>query len=740
MNRPLPIAFVLFMAGIVFAHRLPIPFPVVIGLIALFIILLLFFRNRRDLIFYVISGSLVLLLAAAVYLNYNNLPANHISYLLKDRDCFAPSGLAMTVEGVIVSSPDYRWTRWSKRRCSFLLKASSYKKGHDWVKIEGLSRVNIKDNQLEYSYGDTIVISGRLKEPSRPRNPGQFDYAGYLKTERIHTLIEVRSDQDITPLEGKSPLILKKLIFNQRANIERLIKKFLPTEDAAILNAMLIGKREALSEKLKEQFIKTGTAHVLSISGLHVAIISAMAFFFLRLIRIPRKASGILLISFLIIYALFTGARAPILRAVIMITVYLLGYILERDFDIYSALSLAGIIILAINPMQLFNAGFALSFTCVFSICYLTPKLESFFIPLLRRSPQPHPIEKNIITRYLLKLILGSLAVYIGVAPLTGYYFNIVSPITMLANLLIVPLLGVVLFFGILFLIAANFFGPLAAAFSYPVHFILLVFTRIIFHLSGIPFGHFYIGDLPFYAIAIYYIFILLVIKREALGLNRIKIFGIAFLIINIFIWKPFFIKTDQLKVGFLDLGGGLSTFLEFPDGETMLINAGRRVSFYYDQGESIVLPFIWSRGRRSIDYLFLTRSDPAHLGAALSVLKKVRVRYLISGALRPHKDEPYQRFKEFLASKKIRDIRIKEGMQIEGVDEARISLISPSRLKLTYKQVSFLLYPEKGIIQPAEGELQTVYTAGNGAVTIITDGSHILRRPFRSSKTQTGL
>lgn len=721
MNRPLPVAFCLFIAGIIFAHHISVPFLVIVGLIASFFILPLLFKNSPHLIFNIICAGLVFLLAVAAYLNFNKLPASHIARLLEDQP------RQYYIEGVIVSSPDYFWRSWGKRRCSFLLRALSYKKGRGWVKADGLSRVNIKDSQREYSYGDTLVVFGELRRPSLATNPGQFDYAAHLKTKRIYTLIEVSSDGNIESIEKVRPLILKKFIFDARANIERLVKRTLSGQDAAILNAMLIGRRADLSKELREHFVKTGTAHVLAISGLHVAIISTVIFFILRLIRIPRKIASISVIGFLIIYTFLAGAMSPILRATIMITVYLLGFILERDFDIYSALSLAGIVILTVNPMELFNPGYVLSFVCVFSICYLTPKLESFIIPTPILKRRFSFIQKSAITRYLLKLILGSLAVYIGVAPLIGYYFNILSPITVLANLFIVPLLGVVLFFGILLIITGSLLAPLAVFFSYPLHFILLVFTGIIFLLSNIPFGHFYIPDIPLYAIAAYYIFLWLVIKRKSLGLNWIRISAIGLLIVNIFIWRPLFVRTDQLRVTFLDVGGGDSIFLEFPDGRSMLLNAGR-ANFYYNQAESVVLPFVWSRGRRSIDCLFLTCSDSAHLRGAWSILKKASVRYFISSALHG-KDKLHKKLKELIISERVKDIELKDGMRVEGFGDIGISARGPLRVKITYKDVNFLFSPQEKIIQRGEEKTQLADPAGSGAITIITDGLRVSKQ-----------
>ncbi|NQT90326.1 MAG: ComEC family competence protein [Candidatus Omnitrophica bacterium] len=498
MNKPLPIAFVILIAGIAFARHVPIPFTAAIILAAFLFITFFCFKNKRNLIFYIICSLLVLILGAASYINYNYLPPDDITRLLKEEPA------EYYIKGIVRSSPEYRWSRWGKRRCSFVFKPSAYKNKAAWAGLSGLCRLEIRDNDKDYSFGDIIVLCGKLKAPSKAASPGKFDYSRYLKTKGIRTLIDVRDDDNITVIPPGS-VGIRRTIYDARQKIGAIINRYLNSYDGAVLNAMLIGKRSAVPKDLKDDFIKTGTVHVLSISGLHVAIISAILFFILRLMRIARRPSSILLILFLLVYAVLAGSRPPIIRATIMIIIYLLGNILERDFDIYSSLSLAGIIMLLVNPMQIFAAGFMLSFACVFSICYLTPKLESLF----------KTGTKNPIARYISKIAFASLAVFIGIAPLTAYFFKIVSPISIIANIFIVPLLGAVLLCGIWLVISGAFLAIAAPYIAYLLHILLLIFTKIAAFFAVIPLGHFTVQRIPIYAIAVYYIMIFALARKR---------------------------------------------------------------------------------------------------------------------------------------------------------------------------------------------------------------------------------
>jgi len=377
-----------------------------------------------------------------------------------------------------------------------------YREDGLWIKLSGLSRVKIRDNEIDYSYGDQIVILGRLKGPKPSKEGARFDYAEYLRRRGIYTIIDASSDDNAAFLKGRHPFPVKRAIHNIRRAIEKLIKRYLPSQDGALLNAMLIGRRGDILTRLKELFIRTGTAHILSISGLHVGIVSAIIFFIFQLMGLPRKISCLLIIWFLIIYAIIAGERTPIIRSVIMINTCLVGYILEREFDIYSALSLAAIIILIINPMQAFSAGFILSFASVFSICYLTPKLEGAF----RLSEKSRPV------RYILRLLLASVAVYIGIMPLIAYYFNIISPVTILANLIVVPTLGVILFIGILLIIFGGILPPAAGLLAYSLHILFIIFIKAVEYLSKVPFSYFYLSTVSAYLVTAYYGLLLLLI------------------------------------------------------------------------------------------------------------------------------------------------------------------------------------------------------------------------------------
>ena len=485
IKKPLLIAFILLSLGILIASKIDISFNLVAVAFFIVSIVYIFLRNRIKNSFLVYVFLALFLLGMLACLSVTEESAFDVRRLAKERDYY--------FKATIISSPDYIWGKWGNRKAIFNIKVEAVKSDDAWEEQVGMLRVIIKNNEKDYSYEDIILANGNLKKAY-----------SYFKSKNIYRTLEVKNDDDIVTIPDKKIFHIKRNIHALRETLRRTLKMRLPYPDSSILTAMLVGKRSDLPYDVKDVFVKTGTAHILSISGLHVGLITAILFFALRLLMVPLKVSSIVILLFLSLFIIFAGERAPIIRASIMIAVYLISLLLEREFDIYASLSLAGIIILLINPMEIFNAGFVLSFSCVVSIVYITPRVENFFFKQKLKSP----------LNYIVKLCVGSISVYIGIAPIVAYYFKIVSPITIVANILIIPLLGVILTLGIIYISSMLFLTSLSSIVGVIIHPIIVLLIKIATSFSRIPFAYFKILDLSGYWIVCYYILLYLVLSR----------------------------------------------------------------------------------------------------------------------------------------------------------------------------------------------------------------------------------
>jgi len=255
-----------------------------------------------------------------------------------------------------------------------------------------------------------------------------------------------------------------------------IINYYLPPAEAGFTQGILLGERSGISLETRQVFAETGTIHILAISGLHVGIIATILYFLLKLCGLKRISRSLLIIIFLTCYAFITGSRAPVVRATIMASVYLIGLMMERENNSLNTLSLAALVILLINPQELFQIGFQLSFITVLTIVTLAPRLPGRYFAV-------------------------SLAAWLGSAPLVAGYFGIISPVAILANLVVIPLLSLVILVSLIFLI----FHPIFTG-------LLINLERVLFATVGwfhrIPGGYFKINNFPLLAIVAWYIII----------------------------------------------------------------------------------------------------------------------------------------------------------------------------------------------------------------------------------------
>jgi len=282
---------------------------------------------------------------------------------------------------------------------------------------------------------------------------------------------------------------------------EAIVKNLSPFS-AGILNAIILGERQNLSAHTRDVLVYSGTVHIIAISGLHLGIVAFIILLILKIIKIPRRPRYILAILLLIFYCLLTGANTPVLRSTVMATILLLSYFLEREVNIYNSLSLAALIILAVNPWQLFEVSFQLSFLSVTSIVWLSPKIKSLF---------PEKLNKIPWIGFLISIFSVSFAAWLGLLPLIAYYFGILSPITILANMIIVPYMTIIVASGFSLALIGVLIPSLSPIFAASNELCILILFKINSSLIAIPGAYFKLPQISFVYVLLYYILLILI-------------------------------------------------------------------------------------------------------------------------------------------------------------------------------------------------------------------------------------
>ncbi len=387
---------------------------------------------------------------------------------------------------------------YSATRTSFELKLSEIKVGEQWQKCSGRVLVNLFQ-EISLHYGDDIVLTGKLHYPYDFSQGSKFSYKDYLARQGIRFVLSVKKDSPVEILRSHQGNLIVAQLLEWRTRGNKIFADHLDSSQASLMQAMLLGERLNIPQFLKDAFAQTGTTHILAISGLNVAIVVGVLFILLRMIPGPTAMPYFLTRFFITAYVLLTGASASVVRAGIMSVVLLTAFVIERESDGINSLCFAAFLILYMDSNNLFNIGFQLSFLSVLAILIFYP----LFMGILK------PVLKKKLLKFLAESMAVTFAATLGVGGLIAYYFGMVTPVSLLANILVVPLSSAEVVLGMGMLGCGVFCPPLIPVFGMCVDLILNVMVGIMFFFSRWPGAYFYIRNVTFWQIIGYYLIVI---------------------------------------------------------------------------------------------------------------------------------------------------------------------------------------------------------------------------------------
>jgi len=466
MKRWLAALAVFYCLGIILASLFRVNFFAVLGL-GVIILVFACLNFRKSHIFLLLLFILTLLLGGLNLKNSFLRPKCHISNFVRYKD-----NTVYSLSGFIDSAPEIK-----DNRASFIFRVQEAQSGEFKWRCCGKVLVNL-DFAQELSYGDNLMLVGNLRRPYSFKS-GQ-GYKEFLARQGIYLLMRIKDMRQIIRQDGNSGSRLMGFSFRLRQKMEGIIRRYLPDLEASILSAMVLGQRRGISWLVNNSMVRSGTVHILVVSGFNVGIVAFIVNLLLKITRIRRKARIILTVICLIIYCLITGASNPVIRATVMGSVFLLAYLFKRQPDIYNSLACAALFILLVNPRQLFDVGFQLSFASVGAIVYFYPKLRRF----LRVEEY-----RGRVLRFICDGLLVSLSAWMGTMGIIAYNFRIISPVTVLANLLIAPLAGLITLCGFTLVLCGLFFPFLAGAVSITCAMLVTLLLNINAVVIKLPFA-----------------------------------------------------------------------------------------------------------------------------------------------------------------------------------------------------------------------------------------------------------
>lgn len=475
----------------------------------------------------------------------------------------------------------------------------------DTVEREKLYETIMPGNSI---YAEGIFLKGREK-----RNPGEFDYNRYLISKGISGILISNEGDSINILSSENDFV-SSIIFSARKSIDERLHKIFEPETAGLLRGLLLADRSEIDFELKTQFINSGVIHVLAVSGLHVGYILLIFLFVFGRFNIYLRtffiAAGLL--SFMLI----TGMPPSVFRATVMALVILFAFLSNRSTNLLNSISLAAIIILLVDPNEIYNPGFQLSFSAVLAIGIIYPIIEKEINRL------------KISNKYLRGIILFSgvsLSAQIGTLPFTLAYFGKLSVVALFANLIVIPLIGVVigLAFSSLFISVISL--TIASYFAVVNDLIVKLLFSLISFTGDLQYSFIWIPDYSLTDAIIFYAIISLVIYiiKDAIRWQPkliISILAITNIIYLSSIDDTELLPDNQLSILMIDVGQGEAILIKFPNNQTALIDAGD-LNPFFDNGERILIPLLRHLGIKKVDYGFITHLDADHYGGFLSLL-----------------------------------------------------------------------------------------------------------------------
>ncbi len=643
MKRPLLMVALIFAGGIVFADlasSVLSVFPLMAGGIALALLALFWTRFRPVIVW------LLLFVAGAASMTHRQsvLSPHDLRTLIGDR------AEIVLIRGILAETPTQRiydhgeeevWSTIGRVDFEAIKSMSG-----DWRPAHGRVLVSTPSIlSVEFFGGRDVEIEGVLRQPNTPVAEGVFEYRKFLKRQGIYYQLKVSSTNDWR-LAGSSRDVTRPLADRFGVWAKAALARGLPEEDEPLrlLWAMTLGWKTALTGEVSEPFMRSGTMHIFAISGLHIALIAGLLVAVLRVFRVPRAKIAWVVVPLLWFYTNATGWQASAIRSSIMMSVIIGGWAFRRPSDLVNSLAAAAFIILLWDPRQLFQAGFQLSFLVVFSLALIVPIFENLHEPspnadstqpsgLLQRLVQrirflswifPDPLLPEELhsrsrywfaraLRYFFKASTTSLAAWIGSIPVIAYYFNLLTPVSLLANLMVVPLSGFALTSAFASIATTSWLPSFAEHFNHSAWFFMLLMIRVSEWAATLPGAYTHVATPSMATFALYYGILFSMISGWLLKPKfRLWIISGLTVLASIcaFEWHRDW-KVARLTI--LPLSGGESVYFKpAKSSDDLLVDCGNEST-----AEFVLKPYLRGQGIDRPSNLLLTHGDIRNVGGA---------------------------------------------------------------------------------------------------------------------------
>lgn len=547
------------------------------------------------------------------------------AYELPASDISHAAGHSVQVTGILSDAPRITADADGTQHIRYTVESKTISDGEGTRAGSGrffvYTRVRPPEEPPDVQIGDEITAAGKVRRPHGYRNPGQIDTAFLLRTQGITAALHPDAVSFQETDERSWTQNCMRLSAEIRAHYIEHMTEVMPRADAAAIFAMLFGGYEGIRPDLLDAFTTTGIVHILSVSGSHISLIAAVTAWLTILLRFPKWLRALSVVSVIVAYVVLAGLVPPAVRSGTMGATAFLGLVLGRERDARRILVLTGLIMLLIAPLLLFHISFQLSFLATAGLLFIAPILY-------RRMKKYSAV------------LAGSLSITISAqlatVPVLAWYFNQVSLASLPANLIVVPLVDIIIVFGLFGGIAA-WLIPVMGRLVFGVDSLLLGMTFELTRLmAALPAAKIWLPSMGIGGGAAYYIllatlfspkdtrqtiFAHLLRRRKILAATCIAVFALVF-----FRWAA---QPNEMSVHFIDVGQGDCALVITPHGHAMLFDTGGTRDGAFDIGARVDVPYLLHCGVREIDYIFLSHAHEDHAAGAGAILARMPVKHV---------------------------------------------------------------------------------------------------------------
>ncbi len=644
------------------------------------------------------------------------------------------------IKNAIVSGRIYSIDLAKKDRVNFYIDTDSiyYEKRKLKACLKILVKVSDAKSKLvslyqKISIGNSIQIAATILKPRDQRNPGEFDYEKYLSAQGVSALCNVYKTSDVN-ITNSQKSIIANAIFGLRKSIDKIISKIHNQSTASLLRGLILADKSMIENQLRNEFVNAGVIHVLAVSGLHVGFVILIFVFLFRRFNIYLRY--LLTILGLFLFMIMTGAPASVTRATIMAIALLLAPLTGREYNSINSLALAAFILLLINPNQIFEPGFQLSFSAVFAIITI--------YPVLNKKINDIKLTHGFI-KYLLQFFAVSFAAQVGTLPFTLAYFHKLSVVAFAANFFVIPIIGVIIGLGLLTIMIAPISIYLASVYASTNELLGYILFKLVNFMGGAEYSYISINNFSLYDSILFYaalVFLFVNIKKFISIPHKLFFVSLSIAVSIIFlkIDDTELLKPNKLSIMAIDIGQGDSFLIKFPNGETALIDAGE-ANKYFDNGGGVIIPLLERQGIKKIDYAFVSHIDSDHYSGFVSLVKNKIIRQIY----KPKLDTSLQKDVEFETLLRTNKIPIiyysKKILKISG---ARLFIMNDTT-NVFYSGLSIndksgfmkLIYGKTSCLFTGDAGLQSEKYYENNYGSFLK--SDILKAGHHGSKTSSG-